>query len=428
MNTADKQAQLTQVSARIISETIRAKGTRTLLYEVTKDLIGSWAKNGGIRARIASPAKWIVAKILRPGKNNSETGISANLGKLLTIWATKVNAEHAEDPLCHAETRGERVQSFLSNTDFGEIREMVENSEECFLKTVETFNTQLWKYPAKVGSIMGTLLAAVNTAIRSSREMFKPIEKNVGPDLLADLVLSLLKGLNARETAELTNSLCEFIRRLHTGNYLLAKAGKPLFQIYLTTLLREALPNIDPVLLKKAKIALAEDREAISNALADAMSDNPEIMMEMISAYGSTKTPHIKGASRKIRFFEEMDQDQLADATAKGLSDLDTFEIAEIINGSLRTINAIHESRPEIFSTIACSVADSVDSQELRASADWIIPEFVEANRTVIEAFMPAIINSLCDLLCPPGGITDEKHLSAFANLKTALYEAGGEK
>ena len=87
----------------------------------------------------------------------------------------------------------------------------------------------------------------------------------MGPDLLADLLLSLLKGLNAREAANLTNALCEFIRRLHTGNYLLAKAGKPLFQIYLTTLLQESLPNIDPVLLKKAKLAFAEDKEAIAS-------------------------------------------------------------------------------------------------------------------------------------------------------------------
>ncbi|MBN2298693.1 MAG: hypothetical protein JXM72_08865, partial [Deltaproteobacteria bacterium] len=223
-------------------------------------------------------------------------------------------------------------------------------------------------------------------------------------------------------------SLCEFIRRLHTGNYLLAKAGKPLFQIYLTSLLKEALPVIDPLLLKKARIALAEDKEAIANALADAVTDNPNLMLETVSAYGSMKTPLIKGTSRKIRLLEEIDQDQLADATARGLSDLDTFEIAEVINGFLRTINSIHTLRPEVFSTIATSIADSVDIQELRDTAQWILPEFVEANRMVIEACMPVIINSLCAVLNPQGGIMDEEQLEAFNNLKTALLAAGGER
>ena len=428
MNSADNQARLSQVSARIISQTIRSRGTRALLFYVTDDLISSWANSGGIRARVAPPARWVVSRVLKPGKNGSTGAISADLGRLLTIWARKVNSDHAQDPLCHASTRGETIHNFLANTDFGEIREMVEHSEPCFLKTVESFNTQLWKYPAKVASILGTLLAATNTAIRSLREVMRPIEKNIGPDLLADLLLSLLKGLNAKETAELTNSLCEFIRRLHTGNYLLAKAGKPLFQIYLTSLLQEMLPDIDPVLLKKAKIALAEDGEAICNALADAMSDNPDLMMEIISAYGSVKTPKIKGVSRKIRLFEEMDQDRLADATAKGLSDLDTFEIAEVINSVLRSINSIHGLRPEVFSTIASSIADCVDPEELRTAVNWLIPEMVEAARPVIDAFMPSILNALCDMLCPPGGIMDEKHQEAFANLKTALLAAGGER
>jgi len=201
-----------------------------------------------------------------------------------------------------------------------------------------------------------------------------------------------------------------------------------LFQIYLTTLLQEALPNIDPVLLKKAKIALAEDSEALSNALSDSLSDNPDLMMEVISAYGSTKTPRIKGASRKIRLFEEIDQDQLADATAKGLSDLDTYEIAEIINSFLRTINSIHRIKPEVFSTIACSIADCVDPEEFRASADWLIPEIVEAARPVIDASMPSILNALCEMLCPQGGILDENYQEAIGKLKTVLLSAGGER
>jgi hypothetical protein len=428
MNTTDNQAQLSQVSARIIGQTIRSRGTRTLLFGVAKDLISSWANTGGIRARVAPPARWVVAKVLRPDKNGTGGGISSDLGKFLTIWARKVNADHSRDPLCHAAARGETIHNFLANTDFGEIREMVEHSEPCVLKTVEAFNTQLWKYPAKVGSILGTLLAATNTTIRSVREFLRPIEKNVGPDLLADLLLSLLKGLNAKEAAALTNSLCEFIRRLHTGNYLLAKAGKPLFQIYLTSLLQEALPDIDPVLLKKAKIALAEDSEAVSNSLADALTDNPDLMMEMISAYGSIKTPHIKGVSRKIRLFEEMDQVQLADATSKGLSDLDTYEIAEVINGFLRNINSIHENRPEVFSSTVISIADSVDTEEFRTAADWLIPEIVEAIQPVLVASMPTIINALCNMLCPQGGIIDEKHREAMVNLKTVLLTAGGEK
>ena len=210
-------------------------------------------KRAGFRGKIASPVNWIVSKVLQPGKNWNGKGISADVGRLLTAWAKKINTDHAADPLCHAGARGDTIHNFLKNTDFGEIREMVEGSGPCVIKTIEAFNEQLWKYPAKVGSILAALLAAVNTGIRSIREVLRPIEKNIGPDLLADLILSLLKGLNAKEAAELVNAASEFIRRLHTGNYLLAKAGKPLFQIYLTSLLQEALPDLRPGAYQKGK-------------------------------------------------------------------------------------------------------------------------------------------------------------------------------
>ncbi len=428
MNTTDNELQIAQVAARIVGETIRSSGTRTLLSEVVKELIDEWAHKGRVRSKVALPARWIVSKVLKSGNNGSGRGISADLGKLLTLWAKKANIDHATDPACHVKKRGDAAHNFLKNTDFGEIREMAESSEHCILKTVEAFNEHLWKYPAKVGSILATLLAAVNTAIKSVREILRPIEKNVGPDLLADLILSLLKGLDAKETANLVNSLSEFMRRLHTGNYLLAKAGKPLFQVYLTSLLQEALPSLNPVLLRKAKIAFAEDKEAFAHALADALAENPSLLMEMVSAYGAVKTPLIKGASRKVRLYEEMDQETLAEATSKGLSDLDTFEIAAVMNGFLRVLNSIHKSRPEVFSNIARSIADCVDVEEIRATSQWVIPEVVDAARPMLAAAMPQLINGLCGMLRPQEGMENENHREAIMNLKAVLCASGGER
>ncbi|TFG37090.1 MAG: hypothetical protein E4H39_02790, partial [Syntrophobacterales bacterium] len=283
--------EMADLSGTIIRKVLKSGGFRKVILSVIRDTIKEWSSGSKIKNKISAPFERYLSKTMNKKHEVRSETLSGDMGALVTLWARYVNGEHAKDPVCHAKKREPSLGDFITNTDFGEIREMVENSEECALKTVEAFNETLWKYPAKAGSILGTLLAATNTGIRSGREILRPIEKNVGPDLLADIFLSLLKGLNAKEAGNLINSLCEFIRRLHTGNYLLAKAGKPLFQIYLTEALEEALPNIDPVLLKKAKIALAEDKEAVSNALADALTDHPDLMMEMISAYGSTRTP-----------------------------------------------------------------------------------------------------------------------------------------
>ncbi|MGC9323344.1 MAG: hypothetical protein ACP5G0_01215 [Desulfomonilia bacterium] len=428
MDTTEHLGPPAEASAKIVADIVRSPGTRYFLSSIAGELIRGWASGRRTRERIASGAQRIVSRVLIHPGGVSGRGISGPVGSLLTSWARKVNAEHASNPVYHAAGRSQAIEDFLKNTDFGEIREVAESSQGCFLKTVEIFNEHLWRYPAKVGSILATLLALVNTGIRSVRELLRPIEQKVGPDLLADLTLSLLKGIDAREAATLVNSMSELIRRLHTGNYLLAKAGKPLFQLYLTQQFQDALPNIDPVLLKKARIALSEDKEAMVHALADSLSENPGILIELVSAYGSVKTPAIRGLSRKVRLFEEVDGNALAEALAHGLSDLDTFEIAEVINGFLRLVNTLHDTRPEMLTTIVNSIADCVDPDQVKETARWFVPEIIDAARPVLEAVMPSLVRGLTDVLSPGEGMADEEHDQALQRLREVLLAAGGER
>ena len=178
---------------------------------------------------------------------------------------------------------------------------MIESSEECVVRTVDEFNRHLWKYPAKVGSILAALLAAMNTSIRALRELMRPVEKNVGPDLLADLTLSLVKGVNAKNAGDLANSAFELLRRLHTGSLLLGRSGRPLFQVYLTDFLKGMAAELDPVLLGKARTALAENRESIGSALADAYEANPDLALALISTLGAVMNASVKASSNKLK-------------------------------------------------------------------------------------------------------------------------------
>jgi hypothetical protein len=391
MNTTDHQAAGTRALARIIGRTMRSAGARALVSEVAKDLIGSWAGTGGVRKRLAAPALWAATRLGSSAPARHDGGTAADMGTLFTAWARTVNAsEQAAAPAGGAAMHGEATHDFLRSTDFGEIREMAERSKGRVIEALEAFNEHLWSYPAKAGSILGTLLALVNTGISSVRTLLQPIEKKVGPDLMADLLLSLVRRLDAGEIARLVNSASELIRRVHTGNLLLARAGRPLLQVYLTALLEEGLPLIDPALLKKARVALAEDREAAAHALVDALKEHPDLVLEMVRAHGSLKSPAIRAFSRRTRMFEELDREALAGAVAQGLADLDTYEIANSLNTLVRVLNGIHEFRPEVLSSFITSVADSLDTEEIRAAAAWIVPEVVEALRPILDAAVPS--------------------------------------
>ncbi len=425
MTITDNQAQLTRISARIIGETVRARGTRTLLAEVAKDLISTWANKGRIRARIAPPVNWIVSKVLQPGKNGTGRGISADVGQFLTAWARKVNADHAGKEACHAATRGAAIHDFLKNTDFGEIREMVETSEPCVLKTIEAFNENLWKYPAKVGTLVATVIPLMNIFTKASREILLPIERAIGPDLLADIILSLVKGINGADTAQLINTVREFIRRIHTGSLLLGKGGKPLFEIYLTDLLHDCFSEMDPELVKKIRIIFAEDRESIANALASALRDNPGITLSSLASFGSVKTSAIKARARKLGVMEEIDPDGLKSAITEGMSDLDTYEFAGLINTACRVANKIHDAKPDIVSNALSGVVDSVNADEVRKTFQWLIPDVVEALKPLAAVVMPLIIRALSELINPDGGYASPEHREALEAFRAVLAADG---
>lgn len=298
---------------------------------------------------------------------------------------------------------------------------MVQGSQECMVKTVETLNEQLWKYPAKVASILGAVLAAMNTSIRAVRELMRPVEKNVGPDLLADLVLSLLKGIDARSAGELSNSALELVRRLHTGSLLLGRAGRPLFQVYLTELLKGAASRIDPQLLAKARIALAEDRQSVSSALADTMEENPELALALVSTLGATGNSAIRSRASRLKVLSALDQGRLNQAAAMAGSELDTFEAAEFVNTLFLLINRLHDANPDLFASVARSVADSLDPQEVRQTLQWLVPELIDAFQPVLAEVMPVIVGGLCDMIGPESGCASPEQEHAISRLRAVL-------
>jgi len=427
MNTTGHRTEIARLSAKIIGETIRAKGTKILLGEIAREMIDTWAQKNTFRSKLSVPARWVVSKVFKPEAKAAAGTRSADVGRLLTEIARKVNADHAAGPSCHTGTRGEAIGDFLKHTDFGEIREMVEGSDTCVLKTIEIFNEQLWKYPAKVGTLVATLIPAMNTLMRALREILMPIEKTVGPDLLADILLSVVRGLNGKDMAKLANSLQEAIRRVHTGSLLLGKGGKPLFQIYLTDLLRDALPELDEELLKKVRIALAEDREAIANSLADTLRDNPGITLAFLASLGRVKTSDIKTRSRRLGVIEELDAGDLKAAVSESMSEFDTYEAAGLLNTLLRVANRIHDARPDIMSNILSGIVDSVDVDEVGQTARWLIPEFTDAVRPIATEVMPVFLKFFAELMNPADGSAGPEHTEALKAFRSALA-AGGER
>jgi hypothetical protein len=429
MNTGNYQDQVHDIIGRLVGAIIWARCTIGILTSVAQNTLSLWSDESTFKQKVTSPLKRLLTRFIRKNKDRKpipSAAISADVARLITSLAVMVNESHAKGTPGKGTDTGASIRAFLQNLDFGEIAEMVEKSDPYVLKALEAFNKELWKYPAKVGALVGTVIALLNIAVKGSREFLLPIERAIAPELMADMSLSLIKDFNGTETAKLINTGCELIRRLHTGSLLLGKGGKPLMQSYLTELLRDCLSGLDPELVRKVLIIFAEDKLSIHNAVSDALTDNPDITLSRLASIGSVKSSDAKALSRRLHVYEEIGQAGLKAAISESISDFDTYEVAGLINIMCRVLNRIHANNPDILNSLAVGVADSLNIEEVGKTVKWLVPDLVQAIKPLAPTIIPVLIRGLSDMINPDGDFANPEQVEALQMLRAAFNRAVG--
>ena len=411
---------ITALGGRLTWRILKSSGSRSFLLAVASSALDDWSKAGRLRRYLARGPAWLIRRA-HPAAP-SQSMLAADLGDLLTGYANATNQVHAQDPLCHARGRADALRDFITHTDFGEIKEMVEGSEACILATLEELNAAVWPYPAKIACLVATLVASGNISLKAVDTLVRPLLDNLGPDLTADILLSCLKELQGGDLGRLATTVSELVRRLHTGRLLLSRGGRPLFEVYLTRFFSQFLDTLDPEVFTKARIALAEDRESLYQSLTQSLTENPALLRAGLASLSARLNPRVRARRIKTDLLADMDPDDLELSLSEGLADLDTQEASEILNLNLALLNRIHERQPEILGRLIAPLGDAIDIEALGQVLDWLVPELVEALRPALEAALPALVQGLCELL--------EQHPEpdVLDPLRTFLASQGGAR
>ncbi len=348
-------------------------------------------------------------------------GIDAGIiGSIITRMAVLINTVHATEPVFISENARENFRRFIESVDFGEIKEAVDGSHEDFTAIARMANEEMWQYPAKMICLLSLLPSAVNMTVSAVKETLTPIHAQA-PDVLADVIFSLMRSLNGKAAGELVNGLSEVVRQIHTGSALIGDQGLPQFGADMRILLADFASALDPKVIVKARTALAEDMETIRNAWTETMAQCPDLFLASLRHAAERRNPRIRATRREIDLIADMPEEDVNNAISAGLSDLDTQELGETINTVVRLLNSLRRSHPEALPRVLAGVAATIDTDELKNAAAWIIPSAVAAVKPLAGAVMPPLIRGLAELLTPePGDDTDEM-ADAIAELKTAL-------
>lgn len=348
-----------------------------------------------------------------------DTGI---IGSIITRMAVLMNNVHDADPVFISEKVRGNFRRFIEAADFGEIKEAMDGSCEDFTATMRMANEEMWRYPAKMICLFSLLPAAVNMTVSAVKETLEPLNAQA-PDVLADVIFSLMRSLNGKAAGELVNGLSEVVRQIHTGSALIGDQGLPQFGADLRILLADFASALDPEVIVKARTALAEDMETIRNTWTEAMAERPDLFLANLRHSADRRNPKIRATKREMDIVADLPEDKVNAVISAGLTDMDTQELGETINTVLRLLNSLRHTHPEAIPRVFAGVAATIDTDELKQAAAWIVPSTVSAVKPLAGAIMPSVLRGLAELLTPEPGDDKDELDAAIAELKTALQE-----
>jgi len=321
-------------------------------------------------------------------------------GKLLTTWARVLANVHADDPDFLVKTLKPGIAKWIEHTDFGELKELLNGFSESAGPVTKMINDVIWEYPAKIVLLISFLPAVFNIIIKIANECVGRFN-TLAPDLVADVILSCLRDIEAENIARTINEIAELIRKIDTGSALIGDAGVSGFNRELSGFLKKLISSIDVEKLIRAREGIASGKETASAAFMDALKEHPEMVLETIRRSQVLVNPAIKSLGMKVNLANELPEEEAAEAFSQTISKLNFIEIAEIINLSSLLFNRLRNLRPSLFSSAASQIVDSLDPDVLKDAITGLLDDIGEIVRPVGKAVLPHVITSVCRWLTP---------------------------
>jgi len=329
------------------------------------------------------------------------------IGEIITNLVKSLNMER-HDPGFIIEALRPKVRSLLSELDFGEIKEMADASADGIPSLVGMINEELWQYPAKMVCLFSLLPALGNILIRSSVKTLEPINQ-MPPDLLADVILSLVRDIDGKSIGLAVNQACEAVRKIHTGSALIGDKASHAVPAALSRLAAQTLGEIDVALLLKSQGMLRDLRDLARISVIEVLEDDPAIAADFFQSHFRSLLSWVRAWSRKAETFQRVFSDEdIAREFARGMGDLDAQEMAAALNGICGLFTQVRRRSPGTIKSFLTQFFSALDEQVFADTARWFIDDVVRSMKPIAPEIMPPVINGIAELIAPDGEMSDE--------------------
>jgi len=361
----------------------------------------------GLNAFTRGLAEMPVEEHRRFLKSVIEHADTGGIGEIITNVIKSAN-QHRNEPEFLVEALRPKVRSLIAGIDFGEIKEAVDGSADGVTALAGMINEEMWEYPAKMVCLLSLLPSLVNIAIRSAVKTTEPINR-LAPDLLTDVVLSLLREIDGKSIGTLINELCEIIRKIHTGSSLIGDRGNHAFSSAVSQLGNATLGSVDVLLFLKARGMLRDIGDLAKISAAGILGENPAIAADFFQGHFRSLVSRVRAWSLKADIFERVFTDEdIAREFALGMGELDAQEMASTLSDICRLFNQVRQLSPGTIKNFLSQFFSALDETAVADTARWFSDDLVQSMKPIAPEIMPPIISGIAELIAPHGGMSEE--------------------
>jgi hypothetical protein len=381
------------------------------------EMLNSWAGTNRFKKGLIWPAVKLVSWMFKikdsdkektPVKDFLDTADFGQVGAVLTSAVSAVNKLHQENHLYMSEKFGPAVRAILENTDFGELKEMMDTSADDVVAMVGKINEEVFEFPAKMVCIFSLVPTIVNILVRSLVKTTAPLN-TLAPDMLTDVLISLLNELEGKNVGLLINELSEVIRKVHTGSALIGEKGTHALPAGITRFTAAMMNAVDIPLLLKSQAMLREIKGIIRASFIDILESHPEYAIDFFQSHFRSLVAIVKEWSLKADAFERLfTGEDISREFAKGMGELDAQEMASTVSRICALFNQVRQMSPGTIKNFLSQFFSAVDGSTAGETARWFMDDLVQSMKPLAPEIMPPVISGIADLIAPDGEISPE--------------------
>lgn len=378
---------------------------RSIVRGAAPELISSWAGR--------NPVKRLISRFF-----------SRSIIKSFT--AEETGSSPPENEGVVSEEARENFRRFIEAVDFGELKETLDRSSALSGPYIKMINEELWKYPAKVVCLLAMLPPLANTAFTAAKETASPLNR-MAPDLLTDVILSLMRDIDMKKISGLINELSELVRKIHTGSALIGEPGRPAIPEVFEEMSIELTDSINIPLLLKAGLMLGEIKEQIKASISGTVNSHQGLLAEKIMNSFRHSSSAAARMEKSLDSIEKNFNDRdLTDLISAGIAEIDVQELAENINRICELINRIHETDPDIIRGPLTQFFSSIDPYESAEAIRRTFDDIAESVKPAAPVILPPLLKGIGDIINSARDENPHEMDEALRTLKEAMKGGGG--